>query len=177
MEKIEVDISAVIFAGFMATLGMTLLMSLTTIFGLPPSDIAVMLARLFGVESLEGDRGIWWLGMATHFMIGALIIPLAYAYFMAPGWDASPVRRGLVLGFGLWLFSQIIIAPLVGLGVFSLAGPSPYLRLAGDLLVHLVYGGVLGGLIGKNDSVLSVSEEEFEEVQDSDREQPKVGNL
>lgn len=55
------------------------------------------------------------------------------------------LKAGLVLGFVLWLVMQVVVLPVLGWGLF---GVSVAPAIAGATLVlHLVYGGVLGGLL------------------------------
>ena len=82
-------------------------------------------------------------GWALHFLVGSLvwgaIFPLAYPHLRGPAW-----LRGLLFGFVAWMIVMLAIMPLTRGGLFGLA-----LGFAAPtvmLLVHLVYGTLLGSI-------------------------------
>jgi hypothetical protein len=67
-----------------------------------------------------------------------------YAGFAEPRLPGAGWVRGLLLSLALWLLSVAVFLPVAGGGLLGLAlgaGPLPAL---GNLIVHLVYGTVLG---------------------------------
>lgn len=88
------------------------------------------------------------------FFIGGLLWALLFALvaetrLRGPAWE-----RGVRFALVPWLFSLIVFMPLVGGGVLGLglgAGPLPML---GNLILHVVYGAVLGAVWGSAESVI-----------------------
>lgn len=84
-------------------------------------------------------------GWLLHFMVGSLIWGVGFAatYRLMPGplW-----LRGVLFGIATWLIVMLLVLPLTRAGTFGLqlGLPAPALML----LVHLVYGGLLGALFG-----------------------------
>ncbi len=84
-------------------------------------------------------------GWLLHFMVGSLIwgtgFGLLYRLLPGPTW-----LRGVLFGVATWLVVMLAMMPLTRGGLFGLqlGLPAPALML----LVHLVYGGLLGGLFG-----------------------------
>jgi uncharacterized membrane protein YagU involved in acid resistance len=78
------------------------------------------------------------LGWIAHFMIGT-IIAFGYAVFgvKLPG---PAVVRGALYGIAPWLTAQIVVMPMMGMGLFSGAFAPAF----GSLIGHLVYGAVVG---------------------------------
>lgn len=114
-------------------------------FNLPPS--AAFLEQ-FGLNA-------WPLPLVIHFGYGALWSMVLVALY---GSDTN-VRRGLLLASGLWLILMIVYSPIIGWGIFGSGGSghglSPdhplYLGssikyLVATLVLHVVYGWIVGGL-------------------------------
>jgi hypothetical protein len=83
------------------------------------------------------------LAIGANLAVG-LILALAYARFVEPPLDGPGWWKGLRFSLIPWLLSLAIFLPLMGGGFFGLdvgAGPLP---IIGNLLLHLVYGAVLG---------------------------------
>ncbi|MBI3659897.1 hypothetical protein HY230_05430 [Candidatus Acetothermia bacterium] len=133
-----------VLAGVVGTGAMTILSMLAPLMGLPAMDVPRMLASFMGqwvgFVSLP-------LGWVMHAMIG-IVLALVYAYVFAstlpgPGWV-----RGMIYGLGPWLMAQLVIMPMMDMGLFASATGSALPALA-SLLGHLVYGLVVGGIYGK----------------------------
>ncbi|RBI59728.1 hypothetical protein DMJ13_21620 [halophilic archaeon] len=63
------------------------------------------------------------------------------------------IRKGLVLGVGLWILMQVAFLPFLGWGLFGTA-ITPKIAVT-TLVLHLVYGGVLGWALGRDTSSTS----------------------
>ena len=86
-------------------------------------------------------------GLLAHVFSGGVLFPLAYVYLPSQGFPASPVLKGMLWAGLLWGVIEVIIAPMLGAGVFSAAlGGFPAAGRA--LLGYLVYGATLGGIVG-----------------------------
>jgi hypothetical protein len=116
-----------IIAGFLATL------ALSVVF-----DPMATLARMADVFP---PTFAWFI----HFLVGSFIWGASFAaverFLPGPSW-----LRGIVFGFGAWLIVMVAIMPLTRGGLFALA-----LGLAAPaamLVLHLIYGALLGGIYG-----------------------------
>lgn len=106
-----------------------------------PMDIAAK------IGAMMGDN--WALGMAVHLMIGAVIVPIAYAmifYKILPG---PAVVKGVLTGIGLWLLTMTVTMPMMGEGFFlsnAAGGPK---AIVAAFMVHAIYGAILGKISGE----------------------------
>ncbi len=131
-------ISKVIAGGFLGTLAMTLMMNFVAPRMGVHMDIAAMLGSMLGGRTM---------GMFIHFLNGTVIFPLIYTYVLYRVLPGSPATRGVVFGVLLWLAAQLMVMPLMGAGLFSLRAGGVMAATA-SLLGHVVYGGLLGFLVG-----------------------------
>jgi hypothetical protein len=137
-----------VLAGFLATFVMTL-----------------ALLAAYGLASAIGDasgnflqRWCWalvhnpvaqrtadfvMLSIGANLAMG-LVLALAYSRFVEPMLEGPGWWKGMRFSLIPWLLSLIIFLPLMGGGIFGIdvgAGPLPIL---GNLILHLIYGAVLG---------------------------------
>jgi len=137
-----------ILAGFLGTFAMTVVLVLA--YGLAS-----------GVGSAQGNalqRWFWALGHnpvveravdSEVLAIGAdlamgLLLALVYARYVEPRLHGPNWWRGMQFALIPWLLSLVVFLPLTGGGLLGMnigAGPLPIL---GNLILHLVYGAVLG---------------------------------
>ncbi len=114
-------------------------------FNIPPS--AALLQQL--------GLNVGPLPLIVHFGYGATWSLVLVAWF---GADTN-VRRGLLLATGLWLFMMLVYSPIIGWGVFGFGGSghslaadhqlylgSPIKYLVATIVLHLIYGWIIGGL-------------------------------
>lgn len=128
--------------GVVATIAMSILMIIgvrTGIAPMPKPIPAAIVGKLLG----GGPKAL--------VMILAIVSHIAYGGFWGAvlARFASPVTIGKGLGLGviLWLIMQLVVLPFLGWGLF---GSAVTLKIAGaTLLLHLVYGAVLGALIDR----------------------------
>jgi hypothetical protein len=86
-------------------------------------------------------------GLLAHVFSGGVLFPLAYVCLPSQDLQRSPVLKGVLWAGLLWGITEIIIAPMLGAGLFSAAfGGFPAAGRA--LLGYLVYGATLGGMVG-----------------------------
>lgn len=141
-----------VLSGFIATFAMT-----------------VVLAIAYGAANALGDasggrftRWVWALtqnpitdrtrdgilaAIAANLVMG-LVWALLYGRFVEPALAGPGWRKGVLFALVPWLLSVVAFLPLVGggfLGAGIGAGPLPIL---GNLILHLVYGAVLGSVYG-----------------------------
>ena len=137
-----------VLAGFLGTFAMT-----------------VVLVLGYGLASIVGDpdgnvvqRWFWALGNnpvvertvdSVVLAIGAdlamgLLLALVFARYAEPRLRGPNWWRGMQFSLIPWLLSLVVFLPLTGGGLLGMnigAGPLPIL---GNLILHLVYGAVLG---------------------------------
>ncbi len=102
--------------------------------GIPAMNPAAMLAGAMG--------GMQAAGWAAHFMIG---IMLAFGYAIVAGRLPGPaVARGALYAVAPWLMAQVVVMPMMGMGVFS----SSLALAMGSLIGHMAYGSVVGAVAG-----------------------------
>lgn len=141
--------SKAILGGFVATLAMTMVMYAGPSMGLPRMDIATMLGSLLnGGQPPVSGSALWWGGMVLHFVNGSVIFSLLYAYFVYGWLRGDTWMRGGIWGGVLWLIAQIMVMPMMGMGMFSANTPRPGLMVLGSFIGHLIYGVILGQLAG-----------------------------
>lgn len=115
-------------------------------FNVPPSAAFLTLLGL----------NIGPLPLLAHFGYGAF---WGIVFVILFGREVS-VGRGLLLATGLWLFMMLVYSPVIGWGVFGIGGAAHDLSLdaprylgssmkyiVSTFVIHLVYGGVLGGVV------------------------------
>lgn len=129
--------------GLIATAAMTALLLIEPSVGLPQIAIGQLLSTSLSVSTAHLTLGPGF-GWALHFVVGCVwaVVYVALVRDRLPG---GPLARGLAYGGLLFLLAQLVFMPLVGGGVFSRGSAA---LLAGSLLGHLVYGGVLGWVLG-----------------------------
>jgi vacuolar-type H+-ATPase subunit I/STV1 len=54
----------------------------------------------------------------------------------------------MLWGVILWFLAQVMVMPMMGMGVFSSRTPEPAMAVLGSLMGHLIYGAILGALAG-----------------------------
>lgn len=83
------------------------------------------------------------------FVASGMVWALLYARWAEPYLPGSGWQRGVLFSLVPWVLSLVVFFPLVGGGFLGLslgAGPFPVL---GNLVLHLVYGAVLGHFCGE----------------------------
>lgn len=103
--------------------------------GIPPMNPANMLAAQMG-----GSLVLGWMG---HLMIG-VVLALIYAKLALTHLPGPGAARGAVFSLAPWLMAQIVVIPMMGMGLFS----GSMLLAGGSLIGHVVYGGILGSVTG-----------------------------
>lgn len=138
-----VKVGRACIAGIVGTAAMTALMLSLPHLGLPRMAIGEMVGTFSALT--VGYTGIGAnAGWVIHGLFG-VVLALIYAGAVIRRLPGSPLVRGLDYGFLLFIFAQLVFMPLAGMGIFS-GGDIP--MLLGNLLGHLVYGGLLGVIYG-----------------------------
>lgn len=137
-------------AGLLASLVMYLFIFLgIEVTGLAPFNVPPSAAFLYNI-GVEGSG----YALALHFCYGTL---WSYVLVFTFEEDVS-VAKALGLSVVLWIFMMVVYSPLIGGGMFGFgyahlleAGHPLYLEsgfsyLTSTLLLHLIYGAVLGAV-------------------------------
>lgn len=111
-------------------------------FNLPPSAAFL--------EQLGLNTGP--LPLLVHFGYGTIWSMLLVGLYGAD----TDVRRGVYLATALWLFMMLVYSPIIGWGVFGFGSGyepgamlhlgSPIKYIVATLVLHLIYGWIIGGL-------------------------------
>lgn len=137
-----------VLAGFCATFAMTVTIAIGYLIayaiGSPGgSGIERWSWALTENELTENVGGAFGLGMVLNLTVG-VIWAMLYARFVEPALSGPGWRQGVTFALLPWLLSLVVFFPIMGAGLFGMdigAGPLPVI---GNLIVHLVYGAVLG---------------------------------
>lgn len=136
-------------AGLVGTGVMTALLLVEPSIGLPKIAMGQILSTSLGLASAHLATGAA-IGWVIHFVVG-MLLALVYAAVFEPRLPGPPFGRGLVYGVIVFIVAQLVFMPMVGGGVLSHGDVE---LLAGSLLGHLVYGGLLGWIYGLADTNL-----------------------
>jgi hypothetical protein len=132
------NLAKVFLGGLVGTAVMTLMMYFVAPMMLgKPMDIAAMLGSVMG--------GSWALGMSAHFMNGAVVFPLLFAFLVIGLLPGPAAVKGMGWGVLLWLVAQVVVMPMMGAGFFS-ANAGGMMAAVASLMGHLVYGALLGSI-------------------------------
>lgn len=135
------DLAKGMLAGAAATAATSLLM---IAWGLAApaggTDIIALLAQWLGGGAL--------LGWMAHVLIGAVLWGSLFA-LVEPTLPGAASLRGVLFAIGAWLVMMLVLLPWAGAGVFAARLDQPVRMTAGSIVLHLVYGWVLGFVYGR----------------------------
>lgn len=124
-----------ILAGLAATIVLSMLMLIKNMMGLMPDvDIINMLAQQMGAGVLMG-----WI---AHFVIGVLGYGVAYAIIFSDLPFGSHLLHGILTGMAGWLMMMVA-------GMFGMSIAGGMLVPVATLMLHIVFGAVLGAVYTK----------------------------
>jgi uncharacterized membrane protein YagU involved in acid resistance len=124
----------IVLGGLVGTPAMTVLMCVLS----PALGVNLDIVAMLG-----GTFGGWKMGMLVHFLNGAVIFPVAFAFLFYRFLPGPLVAKGIAFGVLLWLTSQLVVMPVIGAGFFS-AHIGGMKAVAVSLLGHVLYGSLLG---------------------------------
>jgi hypothetical protein len=145
----QVNAVRAILGGFVGTFVMTVLLYMAPLAGAPKTDIAALLGSLFGHGIPSTMTGLWWAGMVWHFVNGTIVFSLIYAYLIYQWLPGENWLRGMIWGLVLWIAMEVTLMPTTGSGVFNDHASSPITTVLGGLILHGVYGAILGAIAGE----------------------------
>src|SRR5215213_6767432 len=137
-----------VLAGFLGTFAMTIVLvaayGLASSIGKVDGNVVQRWSRALVVNPVaERTADGVLLAIGANLAMG-LLLALVYARYAEPQLHGPHWWRGMQFALIPWLLSLIVFLPLMGGGLLGMdigAGPLPIL---GNLLLHLVYGAVLG---------------------------------
>lgn len=130
-----------VLAGFVATVVLSLLMLMKGGMELVPElNVVSLLNRMMGTA--EAPAAGWF----VHFVIGTLLWGGLFGIVERELPTHSPLANGLLFSTGMWFMTMAIVMPIAGAGVFGLA--IGMIAPMVTLMLHLVYGAVLGAFYG-----------------------------
>jgi len=151
-------VAVAILAGFVASVGMVMAFAIAYVAALLLSRMPVpLLSDWF--RGLTTNRVIDAAGPNLYaaismFFVGGVIWALLFVFAFEPRLRVNAWERGVRFALVPWLFSLVVFMPLIGGGLLGIglgAGPLPVI---GNLILHLVYGAVLGAVWGSAESVI-----------------------
>ncbi|MEP7056594.1 MAG: DUF6789 family protein [Caldimonas sp.] len=137
------DIPKGMLAGLVATIVLSVLMVLKAMMGLMPQlDLPKMIAGMVGSPDMP------LIGWIVHFAIGIVVYGVAIAVLDSKLPGTSHVGRGIMLAVIGWLIMMVMLMPMAGAGLFgmNMGIMAPMMTL----VLHLVFGAVLGWVYGRS---------------------------
>ncbi len=131
----------IVIAGVAGTLAFTVFRMLGQMVGLPPMDMGKMLGTMNPMMALP-----YWMGWMMHFVIGT-ILTFIYALFLMDKLPSKGWAQGMIYSLFPWLVMSLMLAPMMGMGLF---GGSMGAGIGG-LLGHLAYGATMGYIMARPD--------------------------
>jgi hypothetical protein len=133
-------------AGFIATVVLSVLMVMKMMMGVMPDLNAIKMMTTMA-HGMLGTPAVPIVGWVMHFMIGTVLWGVLFAVIGKSLPGSGYVSKGLFFGVLAWVLMMVMVMPMAGAGFFglSLGMMAPVMTL----MLHLVYGAVLGGLYGK----------------------------
>ena len=126
-------------AGLVATLVLTALMVVNSVTGLMPQVDLIRLLTSLGTLTAPAA----WM---DHFIVGVVVWGLLFAVYDDVAARPAPWAKGMIFGAFAWLVMMVGFMPLAGAGFFG--AKIGVASQAGLLLLHLIYGIVLGATYG-----------------------------
>lgn len=138
-----------IVGGFVATVVMSMLM-MPMMKG-QPMPTAIMASKFLNKKTPAQNK---MLGMVLHFFYG-IVAGLVFALIADALWGLGDETTGAIVGYALgwgvllWLgsFMWMMILGMTKM-MASMSGGQKMKMMGGQLMMHLVYGAVLGVIIG-----------------------------
>jgi len=135
LKMMKLKIKQALLGGIIATAIMTMIMLIAPMMGMPKMKIGNMLAGFMHLPV--------WIGWIIHFMIG-IVWAFVYLFFVRDKISTSYAVRGMLFSLFPWLLMQLMVMPMMGMGIFSANAPEQVKMIMGTLIGHLVYGLILG---------------------------------
>ena len=139
-----------LMAGAAATTVLSMLMIAKAMMGVMPElDLPAMISGMMGAPDAPA------VGWAVHILIGVVGYGVAITLLdgVLPG--KSHVLHGVLIAIGGWILMMAMLMPMAGAGFFGMA--MGMMAPMMTLVLHVIFGAVLGGVFGMKRSTQSVS--------------------
>ena len=83
-------------------------------------------------------------GAIAFFLIGSLVLSVAYAFIRPYIPVRSDLVKGLIYGVGVWLGMMLVLMPVAGAGIFAMR--RSFVPVAVDLVLSLIYGLIMAAV-------------------------------
>ncbi|MDR2008676.1 MAG: hypothetical protein LBQ34_06875 [Alphaproteobacteria bacterium] len=134
-------------AGFIATIGLSILMIMKSMMGVMPQLDPVAMLSTMAHEKM-GFPNIPIIGWILHFMIGTVAWGILFAILYDKIPAKTPTTKGIMFSILPWFLMMIGPMPMSGAGIFGLHLGGIMIPVM-TLVMHLVYGAILGYVYGK----------------------------
>jgi len=116
---------------------------------MPELDLPAMLSAMMGASDMPA------VGWAAHIMIGVVGYGVAIALLDGALPGGSHVLHGVLIATGGWTLMMAMLMPMAGAGFFGMA--MGMMAPVMTLVLHVIFGAVLGGVFGMKVSTQGVS--------------------
>ncbi len=140
------NIAKSMVSGFAATAVLSILMIMKMKMGVMPDlNVIKMMSKM--AHGMMGTPVTPVIGWVMHFLIGTVAWGGLFAIIGKSLPGDSYIIKGLLFGILAWVLMMVMVMPMAGAGFFglSLGMMAPVMTL----MLHLVYGAVLGGVFAK----------------------------
>jgi hypothetical protein len=143
-------LDASIASGFIATFAMTVCTAaaygiVNAVGDTNGNRLERWFAALTNNELTESVGDGFAVGLILNLVMG-VVWAMIYAWLFAPRLPGPGWRRGALFSLIPWFLSLVVFFPIAGIGFFGSEVNAGILPAAGNLVLHLVYGVVLGSL-------------------------------
>lgn len=128
-----------IFAGFVGTVVLSMMMVAKSAMGLMPQlDPIQMISGMMNSSPMVG-----WV---IHFLIGTVLWGALFASLDPHLPGGAHWLKGIVFGLGAWLLMMVLMMPMAGKGLFGMqiGIMAPIMTM----MLHVIYGAILGATYG-----------------------------
>ena len=129
----------IVIAGVAGSLAMTVIRMLGPMLGLPAMDMGKMLGTMNPMMTLP-----YAMGWVMHFIIGTVLTAI-YALFLMDKLPSEGWAQGMIYSLFPWLVMSLMLAPMMGMGLFG----GTMGAAIGGLLGHLAYGATIGYILAR----------------------------
>jgi len=95
-------------------------------------------------------------GWLAHFVIGVVVWGVAFAWIDSKLSYAHWIN-GVIFATGAWLMMMIVVMPMAGAGLFGLNLGLGIMAPLATLMLHWIYGAVLGAVDGMGTRINTAS--------------------
>ena len=149
----DFNIGAAIIAGVVATVVMTLVMYMGR--AMMPQQMPMNILHMLGTMMTRSTGPAYVMGTMMHGVMGIVFALIHVAVFVAFGLEAL-LAWGILFGVVHWVIAGMgmgmmgTMHPVIRSGEMPAPGPFvknlPMMNVMGFLMVHVIYGLVVGGL-------------------------------